>query len=582
MFWSKAKKRRQSNRSSRLQIERLEGREMLTSITFNAGVVTATGTAVADTFVLAGSADFQTFTVSVSNDTDATVTETFNRTEVDRVVVFAGDGDDTVINTLLNVSEINGQGGNDNLQGGFLNDSLFGGAGDDVLLGRNGNDLLNGQDGNDTLIGVNGNDTLLGSDGNDTINGGNGADVIIGGLGNDTLVGSDGDDLLNGNEGDDTINGGAGDDTSNGGRGNDVIFGDNGDDTLAGNGGDDTVHGGADDDRILGGSGDDRLIGANGNDSLFGQSGNDFITGNAGNDSINAGGGNDTSFGGVGNDGFVGSSGNDRIDGGEGIETVFNISSQFEHRVTEVGDNFQVTDFRIQDDVIGNGSDLLIGVENIDFTDGFEPTPIEETVLETVLERVVVQPILVSDDDGSNQTAFFGTPEQEAEILSRIDRVFNQAGVDVQFLEEVQFSNTFVNSGLTSDRPASDLAEIISQGEDAGILNNDPNVINVFFVQNAPGTALSSISPVVAALLNDNGVVFQVRDSQQFETSRERNAFAAVQGIARNLGLIPTPGANNVLNPEILGLGTTSLDIEPFLTESQSELIIASEFTRPI
>jgi len=43
----------------------------------------------------------------------------------------------------------------------------------------------------------------------------------------------------------------------------------------------------------------------------------------------------------------------------------------------------------------------------------------------------------------------------------------------LEVLEEVEFSNTFVNSSLTSDRPQNDLAEIISAGEDAGILRSE-------------------------------------------------------------------------------------------------------------
>lgn len=243
-----------------------------------------------------------------------------------------------------------------------------------------------------------------------------------------------------------------------------------------------------------------------------------------------------------------------------------------------------VADFRIQEAgfIFENGTGLLINVETVDFTDGFDPTPIEEVALNTVLERVVVQPIIVADDDGSNQAAFLGTADQEAEILARIDRIFNQAAVDVRFLEEVQFNNTFVNSGSIEDRPQSDLAEIISQGENAGVFHSDSNVINIFFVQNAPGAALSSISPVNVALLNDNGVVLQVHELLQFEGARQTNAFALVQGIARNLGLSPALGTSNVLNPEIVGIGASASDLEPFLTGGQAEQIIASYLTRPI
>ena len=109
-FLRKKQRRRQRSWNQSLTIERLEDRQMLASVTFDAGVVTVIGTSGDDLIQLVGSADFQTFTVDVNGD--ESVFSTFNRADVSSVSVFAGNGDDTVINTLLNDTMISGQGGN--------------------------------------------------------------------------------------------------------------------------------------------------------------------------------------------------------------------------------------------------------------------------------------------------------------------------------------------------------------------------------------------------------------------------------------------------------------------------------------
>ena len=53
------------------------------------------------------------------------------------------------------------------------------------IQGNNGDNTLNGAGGADSLAGFNGSDTLNGGDGDDILNGGSGADMSLGGIGND-------------------------------------------------------------------------------------------------------------------------------------------------------------------------------------------------------------------------------------------------------------------------------------------------------------------------------------------------------------------------------------------------------------
>ena len=97
--------------------------------------------------------------------------------------------------------------------------------GDDNLQGEGGNDRLNGGQGNDTLRGLGGNDRLNGGQGDDELNGGFGNDFLFGRAGNDLLIGRSGFDHLLGGSGNDILEGGIGRDRLNGGSGDDVLTG---------------------------------------------------------------------------------------------------------------------------------------------------------------------------------------------------------------------------------------------------------------------------------------------------------------------------------------------------------------------
>jgi Ca2+-binding RTX toxin-like protein len=169
---------------------------------------------------------------------------------VDRLVVTAGDGDDTVTNWSFLAASLDGGAGNDTLYGGGASDTLEGGPGTDNLYGSFGDDLLRGRTGADRLSGGSGHDTVdysartaplrvdpddraddgeagegddvrtdveaaqLGA-GNDTYIGNSLANHVTGGAGSDTLQGGDGDDGLDGEDGLDSYSAGAGADTVN-------------------------------------------------------------------------------------------------------------------------------------------------------------------------------------------------------------------------------------------------------------------------------------------------------------------------------------------------------------------------------
>ncbi|MFI0849328.1 beta strand repeat-containing protein [Mesorhizobium sp. IMUNJ 23232] len=220
------------------------------------------------------------------------------------------------------MATVNGDGGNNFLQG-----SAFA-------------DTINGFGGNDTLVGFGGLDTLDGSVGADTVDySASGAAVFID-LVNGTTEGGDaeGDTLISienfvGSSFDDGFRGDEGGNAIFGGSGNDVIFGNGGNDVLVGGSGGDSMSGGDGVDMAsyegsqvgiivnlltgVAGGGDatgDVLVGF---ENLRGSAFGDTLTGDDLANFIEGGGGDDIIAGLGGNDVLVGGSGLDSLSGGD-------------------------------------------------------------------------------------------------------------------------------------------------------------------------------------------------------------------------------------------------------------------------
>lgn len=153
--------------------------------------------------------------------------------------------------------------------------------------------------------GSGGADRLNGDDGDNQIQGLGGHDTLNGGGGRDQLWGDDGDDVLNGGGGRDRLWGGMGEDHLQGGKAADQLWGQAGGDVLKGGGGRDRLYGGTGEDVLSGGRGRDSLLGGEGADQLFGKGGRDQLQGGAGRDVLTGGRGRDQLSGGAERDVFV-------------------------------------------------------------------------------------------------------------------------------------------------------------------------------------------------------------------------------------------------------------------------------------
>lgn len=130
--------------------------------------------------------------------------------------IFGGDGSDTIIlddgfaGTLWTDSRINGNKGNDVIDGTFLETNVstttvFGGEGADTInffnavntAGPTAGFILSGDLGNDQITGTDlGDDSILGGDGNDTITATAGEDTVVGAAGADVYNGATGADVV--------------------------------------------------------------------------------------------------------------------------------------------------------------------------------------------------------------------------------------------------------------------------------------------------------------------------------------------------------------------------------------------------
>ena len=166
---------------------------------------------------------------------------------------------------------------------------------------------------------------------------------------------------------------------------------------------------------------------------------------------------------------------------------------------------------------------------------------------------VTVNPIIVSDDGGANTATYFGNATQEAAIKGFVDDIWAQAGIDVQWKATTSWNSTFALSGTpgsNNPRPTSDLSAVVSAANSAGgILDSDPNVLNMFFVEIAAGfSQLGNNSAAGLAFVNGNGVTQYVGGNLPgFTAGQEVIASVVAHEIGHNLGLPHITEAENLM-----------------------------------
>jgi len=520
-------------------------------------------------FISGGSGnDVGALVATSGNQVEASITgadsQTFNANDIARVTFIGNAGNDTLTNNTNIVSSFFGGNGNDTLTGGSNDDTINGGFGSDTIEGRDGNDQLIGSFGDDEISGGRGNDRIFGSADENTIYGDEGDDIIFGGDDVDTIFGGDGIDEIYGLGGDDFLDAGDGGVAGTAGIAQaDLILGLGGNDTITGGNGLNVLWGGDGNDIITGGSSaENRLHGQAGNDTLTGGDGFDFIRGLEGENTIVAGAGNDFIIAGLGDEDFDGGAGNDVI------RFTGNYSS---YRINENTTNvLTVRDLR---DAEPQGDNDTSSVETFEFADETRDAAISS------LFELVVRPIVVSNNNGSNTASFFGNAATQLELENLIDDIFAQANVDVVWENTVSYNNTFANIGNPGRRPTSDLNRIVNDGDSAGIGSSNPNVVDAYFVQRAPGFGTVGDNTANGlAFVGSSGTTIHVGDNLlNFQAGLEVIAGVVAHELGHNLGLNHVEAPSNLLNS-----GQLPSNGNNFITSGQISTIQNSRFTAPL
>ena len=188
-----------------------------------------------------------------------------------------------------------------------------------------------------------------------------------------------------------------------------------------------------------------------------------------------------------------------------------------------------------------------------------------------ITHRVTVQIIETALDNGTSPATIFGNTTQRASIEAGIDSIWAQAGIDIAFLSTItRYNNTFAYQGNGGTRPSGDLDRIISA---AGVvMNPDPAIINMFFVNIVPGFPFTTESTANGiGNLGVDGIAQFVGDSLlTFQNGRDVIAGVVAHEIGHNLGLKHTSdGGANLMSPQ----GTTAQ-----LTAAQISAVFQTTF----
>jgi Ca2+-binding RTX toxin-like protein len=316
--------------------------------------------------------DFSDSALEINLDLDKGISEGEGSDTISKVENVIGSKHSDTLKGDIEINVIDGARGHDSIYGKEGDDTLSGGIGDDTLMGGDGDDLLKGDSGSDTanyessssgIIAylqdpqVGSGDTPYGSvigEGRDRLEE---VENIDGSKHSDTLYGDNKDNILYGDEGDDLIAGGAGNDNIDGGDGFDTIdFS-----TL------ETSHievnlaqNYAQGDGLDKVYSIEKVIGTSLGDNITGDDKKNILEGGIGDDTLFGEGEDDELYGGIGDDTLIGGAGKDIIDGGLNTSKGDMVSYKYAQNPGGVKVDLE------NEISTGDGSDTLIGIENIE------------------------------------------------------------------------------------------------------------------------------------------------------------------------------------------------------------------------
>ena len=208
---------------------------------------------------------------------------------------------------------------------------------------------------------------------------------------------------------------------------------------------------------------------------------------------------------------------------------------------------------------------------------GQVPAALIVNAAQPITQTVWMQPIIVSDNDGSNTATFFGDSTQQATILNLIDQIWAQAGIDVNWLAANAWNNTFANIGSATTlvaRSTGDLDTIVTTGDAAGVGSTNPLVIDIYFSRAAAGfKVLDANTAAGLAFVDGNGISAYVgANLLTFQTGLEAIASVIAHEIGHNLSLAHIVDSQNLMEASMSGQRLTNTQITAALNSPLSQV----------
>lgn len=202
---------------------------------------------------------------------------------------------------------------------------------------------------------------------------------------------------------------------------------------------------------------------------------------------------------------------------------------------------------------------------------------------EPITKHVQVQMIDTALDNGASPATVFGNATQQATIEAGINTIWAQAGIAVDFLPTItRYNSTFAYQGTagTGTRPQGDLNTIVANARAAGVLNSDPQTIDMFFLNVVPAFApLSESYAAGLSYISGNGVTGFTGDSLlTFGAGLDVISGVFAHELGHNLGLNHTAtGGANLMSPN-----STSYQLDASQIATARASTFARAFTAPI
>ncbi|WP_197524994.1 zinc-dependent metalloprotease family protein [Botrimarina hoheduenensis] len=193
-----------------------------------------------------------------------------------------------------------------------------------------------------------------------------------------------------------------------------------------------------------------------------------------------------------------------------------------------------------------------------------------------ITKVVRVRLIRAAEDNGTNVANAFGSGSTKAYIEDQIDRIWAQAGIDIEFDTETPIYNSAFalrgNNG-SGTRPQSDFNLIRNGAAAAGLTSTNANTLNMIMVDVVPGFApLGNLSSAGLASLGGNGITGYAGDTLlTYNNGRDVIASVMAHEIGHNLGLQHT--ANSLANLMSPGGSTEQLSSSQIATALSSRFV---------